>query len=443
MINLIYKAFVKIFMKNSLTTNNVLMRNKNILNISLKKKQIDNVNINFLIKKYHSPLIIVSKKSLLNKFKQLSDALEKHCKNYIIAYSFKTNFIPGICKIFKQEGAYAEIVSGFEYYLANKIGYKNNKIIFNGPYKKTEELARALKTKTLVNVDNLLELNKVIEISKKNNLISNIGIRLNSNYIQKSRFGFNIESGEAFSICNKIKNCPYINLESLHMHIGYNIENPMIYQKEVELITNFSLLIKEQLKQNIRYLDIGGGFPAGSQPYTSKKWSYPIIKEYIRIISNELINKFPDNNIKLIVEPGRYLVDEGIFLLASITSVKIVNNIQQITVDTSIDQIPLANYRKQEIVFFRLDTRIINHRKFKSILFGQSCRENDILIDNIILPLMNPEDIIVFLNIGAYNISWQNQFLFPRPPIIMINNKKLTLLRRRENYKDLMLLQNI
>ena len=63
---------------------------------------------------------------------------------------------------------------------------------------------------------------------------------------------------------------------------------------------------------------------------------------------------------------------------------------------------------------------------------------NDVLIKDVKLGKLKVGDIISFLKIGAYNISWQNQFCFPRPPIVMFEGKRIKMIRRRETYSDML-----
>ena len=58
--------------------------------------------------------------------------------NYRIAYSFKTNYAPYICRSAKVLGAFAEVVSGMEYEIARRLGISTSKVHFNGPYKNSK-----------------------------------------------------------------------------------------------------------------------------------------------------------------------------------------------------------------------------------------------------------------------------------------------------------------
>lgn len=69
------------------------------------------------------------------------------------AWSYKTNYMNAVCRIFHQEGSWAEVVSGFEYEKALKNGVPGNKIIFNGPIKSDAELIKAAQNGSLIHID--------------------------------------------------------------------------------------------------------------------------------------------------------------------------------------------------------------------------------------------------------------------------------------------------
>ena len=84
-----------------------------------------------------------------------------------MAYSYKTNYTPYLCRIIKSKGGFAEVVSRLEYDLALKVGQKPNKIVFNGPVKCYEDIALALGNKSIVNLDSWTEIDHVAKYARK------------------------------------------------------------------------------------------------------------------------------------------------------------------------------------------------------------------------------------------------------------------------------------
>jgi diaminopimelate decarboxylase len=428
----------KLFLKQDIV--NHFDTGKGIKASNTNKEKIDGVKIKKLITKYSTPSIFVSHRNLKKRYQKLKSALDSYYPNYDIAYSFKTNNIAGICSIFKEFGAKAEVVSGYEYFLAKKIGYQGKDIIFNGPYKKEEELTRAFKEGTLVNVDNLDELRIIKEISKSLNELIKVGIRLNSSK-WSSHFGFNIESNEAFKACQEIISNKKLVLSGFQMHIGFNIDNVDDYVFETKIIGDLASKVESKLGIKISYIDIGGGFPAGLKPFTKKVWNLPDINDYVKAISLEMLKKFPKRDIKLILEPGRYLVDEGVLLTTKVISAKKAKGAQEVIVDTTLDHLATVTYSEQEVSILR---KIIKSDNLSTNIYGATCRENDVLVKNKNLPEIKTGDYLIFNKIGAYNISWQNQFCYPRPAIVLIDERNKTrILRKKETFEDIIKSQKI
>ena len=183
--------------------------------IDKNKKTVEEIPVKELLQKFGSPLFIFSERIIRKKYSLFKTALDKYYPNSQIAYSVVANYLPGILRVLKEEGVWAEATSGFEYWLAKKLGFGNNKIIFNGPDKKSDGLLNALRGGAMINTDNFTELERIGALTKKLGEEFSIGIRINVATGESflSRFGFELESGEAYRILKTLtKKFPKINL---------------------------------------------------------------------------------------------------------------------------------------------------------------------------------------------------------------------------------------
>jgi len=161
---------------------------------SLPYGNISGVSARELIEQFGSPLWVVSEADLREKYRDLSRAFSTRYPKAVVAYSYKTNFLSGICALFHQEGAWAEVVSGFEYDIAMNLGVPGNQIVFNGPYKTKAELKRALEQESLINIDSYQEIYDLEELAKELDIMAKVGIRVNMQLYETNwtRFGFNL-----------------------------------------------------------------------------------------------------------------------------------------------------------------------------------------------------------------------------------------------------------
>ena len=241
-----------------------------------------------LIKKFGSPLFVLDKVKLVSQFEKINKAFKSVYPRTIIAYSYKTNYLPYVCKILHNLGCYAEVISGFEYDLARKLDVDGEKIIVNGPYKTKSELVSIIKNGSMINIDNLNELELVNKIAKDLNKTVEVGIRVNAKigHFPWSKFGFNIENKEALKVV-KLINTKFKNmkLNGIHIHIGTNLIDLNLYEQAVRVILRFVDIIKNNFGIDIKYIDIGGGFASsGACPNNVDldKWDVPDIKKICR-----------------------------------------------------------------------------------------------------------------------------------------------------------------
>lgn len=365
-----------------------------------------------------TPLFIADKKILTDKIKTLETSLKKW-GNYKIAYSLKTNYEIPKLNILKKHGVLMEVVSGREYQIAKKFGCKGEQIIFNGPYKRDAELSYALKSGSLINIDNFNELTRVIKIVEKGKSQKhNVGMRVNANlpYIDKSRFGFSIENNEAKLAISMLSSAKNINLVNFHIHIGTDIDRVISYKEAARNICKFIEKNVFDHVNTIKSLDFGGGYPAsGLAPFGKKNWNPQPISAYIDAIINEVNQVFKGKNKPtIVIEPGRFLVDDAVFFITKIVNFNTAGDKQLLTTDAAITMLPLVYYRPQIVKLFNHKLIEKTMHKSQTLVYGATCKEDDILYKRP-LPKAKTNDYIVFYVVGAYNQSMASDFIYKKP----------------------------
>ena len=384
--------------------------------IAQKRKQIKK-----LLNKNPTPLFIADRDILLKRLEELEKALKKHWKNYQIAYSFKTNYELAESNIFKKNNLWAEVVSGKEYEMAKNLGFGGNQIIFNGPCKTNKALLQALKDRALIFVDNFSELDRLLKMSLSLKKIYQIGLRLNTKipYLGESRFGFSINRGEARQAVKKIVASKNTKLAGFHVHIGTDVDNPLCYREAARSLRKFIKSNTSDLA-NIKYLNLGGGFPAsGLSPLHRKKWNPFSIEYYVKPIAKELTQLFPIQKPLLIVEPGRYLVDDAVIFITKVINSKHQKKRQILTTNAAGTMLPLIYYRPQIVKVFDKNLKERKKNMINSIVYGATCKEDDILYQDQ-LPKAEKGDYLIFYVTGAYNQSMSSNFIFKKPRLYSI-----------------------
>ena len=119
------------------------------------RTEIDGVNVNELTQKFGSPLFVFSERKIEALYNNLYSAFSSRYPDVQFGWSYKTNYLNEICKVFHKLGSCAEVVSEFEYQKARALGVEGKDIIFNGPYKPYADLKIAVEEGAKIHVDNL------------------------------------------------------------------------------------------------------------------------------------------------------------------------------------------------------------------------------------------------------------------------------------------------
>lgn len=146
---------------------------------------------------YGEAFYLLDSAQFRKNFSELKEAFGSIYSNFNIAYSYKTNYTPKICKIVNELGGYAETVSEMEVELALKVGVNPHRIIWNGPIKEINKLEEFLKLGVMVNVDSIGEAITIKQFADKDTMSEfNVGIRCNFDVNDGvlSRFGFDVEN---------------------------------------------------------------------------------------------------------------------------------------------------------------------------------------------------------------------------------------------------------
>jgi diaminopimelate decarboxylase len=406
------------------------------------RKEIEGVSIDELIEKYSSPLFVFSEQRIRSKYREMYQAFSTRYPNIQFGWSYKTNYNSAICSIYHQEGAIAEVVSEMEYEKARKLGVPGNNIIFNGPQKSMKALEKAVSEEAMIHVDHLDEVNDLEKIADKLNKTVKVGIRLSMDtgiFPQWSRFGTNLESGQAIELVKRIKNAGKLIVNGLHSHIGTFILEPTAYAMQVEKMVKLSYEIEEITGDSIEYLDIGGGLPSIIKlkgTYLPPEVGIPPLDDYAEQIVNALYKHLrPGDFPKLILENGRALIDESGYLITTLTSTKRMPDGRRVyVVDAGVNLLFPAFWYQYQI---EVDREIQGSNE-QSVIYGPLCMNIDAVDEGILLPPLNRGTRLILSPVGAYSTTQWMQFIEYRPNVVLIGkDRKVDIIREAEDLSDI------
>ncbi|HBY85770.1 MAG TPA: diaminopimelate decarboxylase [Colwellia sp.] len=432
--------------------------------LALEKHQLHNITVAAdepltldtvdLLQKFGSPLYVVSEQRLRQDFKNFKRSFTDEHVNTKVAYSIKTNYLPAVCAILRQEGAQAEVVSGMEYELARTLGIPGKDIIFNGPHKTQAELKLALSEGALVNIDNFNELELIDRISEELITPARVAIRVNFRFGTNpwTKFGFNNENGESLTALKKISRNKKLQFVGFHCHVGTFVLVHELYANAVEKLIELAKQARE-IGLNPTSIDIGGGFPSANTlrpeydlPGGSQRTNNDYLLPYAEHIFAQLRkhSELFGNNPTLILEPGRAIVDASTQLLSTVIAKKeIVGGRNAVIIDAGVNLVPTVCYYNHQIKTVAA-TKSEERGLLKPVdIFGPLCMQSDRLREQILMPALNVGDHLSIGNVGAYCHTQSNQFIQPRPATILLGDQGPELIRRAETYRDIFALDLI
>ncbi|WP_246145432.1 diaminopimelate decarboxylase [Bacillus rubiinfantis] len=397
-----------------------------------------------LEKQFGSSFYLLNMQKLRNNYKKINEAFKSRYDHFNIGYSYKTNYVPYLCKELDRLGAYAEVVSRLEYDLALRIGVRPEKIIFNGPVKTEEDIETALEHGSLLNIDSLYEIDYIKKYCLKNNhKLVKLGLRVNfdlcgaeKNILQEgyeiSRFGLCVENGNfqyAVAELNKLAN---VQIAGLHAHFSTRERKVETYQ----LITKkLSRLAKEYIGEGLEYIDIGGGI-FGELP-ASMQLQTPSFADYAEAVCSIMNAEFCDNEQKpyLILEPGISMVANVFSFAAKVLEVKKVQNQLFVLIDGSVHNIKPTMHKRN--LPMQLIQQSPNRKEATGYhIVGYTCMEKDYLAHGVDGELPARGDYIMFENVGAYTIVFNPPFIKERPAIVAVDSGQFFGVRKKETLKE-------
>ena len=391
---------------------------------------VDNISALKLTKKYKTPFYCYSLSQLKENFNSFSNTFKT--VKPLVCFSVKSNSNLTLLRELKKIGSGADVVSLGELI---KAGINPKKIVFSGVGKTEEEIIAAIKKRILlINVESESEAVLINKISKKLSRKTIIGIRLNPNITGKthkkiSTSGkdekFGLLYNDCINLCQKIRRMKNLKLEGLSVHIGSQITSTRPF-KEVLFIIN---KVFNKTKINFKFIDLGGGIGIS---YSNKEKKLNL-KHY-----SKLVKKFTKNkNIKIIFEPGRFIVGNTGVLITKIIYIKKSNNKKFVILDTGMNDLmrpALYDAKHQIISLKKTNKRIRGNFEF----VGPICESADKFLSQKGFSKIKEGDYVGLTHVGAYGMTLSSNYnTRPIAAEIMVSGSKHKLIRKRQSLENL------
>ena len=403
-----------------------------------------------LAKRFGTPLYAMDEGLIRDNCRRYKTALDRYCGgNGLVLYASKAFCCKAMCRIAAEEGLGLDVVSEGELFTAISAGFPTEKIVFHGNNKKYSELQLAVEHDLgAVVVDNLTELETLDRIAEKFGKTVRIMLRIKPgvdahthDFIRTgqidSKFGFALETGEAFAAIKTAIACKNLNLIALHCHIGSQIFEVEPYEYASGIMLNLMKKVKDELGYTVAGLNLGGGFGI---KYTQS--NTPVdYEKHIECVAKAVADECAKLGLdipRLYFEPGRSIVGSAGITIYTVGAVKTIPNIRTyVSIDGGMTDNPrYALYGSQ------YEATVVKNaaapREYPVTIAGKCCESGDLIGKDILLQKVEPGDLVAVFATGAYNYSMASNYnRIPRPPVVMVRDGEARLVIRGETLEDI------
>lgn len=358
------------------------------------------------IKELQTPFFLVREAEFDHNLNSFQKALDAFWPNSRLGYSVKTNSLPWILRHIKERGVLAEVVSDEEYLLARRCGHVPQNILFNGPIKSWELLAKAAREGSYVNLDSVQDLSCVRSEGLAG--IPNLGIRINIppsafeegdvGYTEDGfRFGFSDLGGglaEAVAAVSVSGVCT----AGMHLHCNSLTRSVNVYRAAAR----YAMGLMRKYHWQPAYIDMGGGFFGGLP-------GKPTAEDYIKAIAQEFASEVDLSKTRLLLEPGVSAIGSAVDFHSSVLDVKDTGLARIVTTDGS--RVNLDPLWKKTRYPYEILSEAGRPLCEKQIICGYTCMDHDRIMQLQNEPELRVGDRIVYPKIGAYTVTFGGPFI--------------------------------
>lgn len=411
----------------------------------------EDVDLATLADTYGTPLYVYSAGTILDRYRRLDAALGG--LDHEIAYAVKANSNLSILRLLAAEGAGFDIVSGGELFRVIKAGGDPAHCTFAGVGKTKAEIIYALEVGIYsFNVESAEELRYLNLVAGELGVTAPAAVRVNPNvdagthkYISTgksdNKFGVDFEEIEAL-YDEAAESLPNVQMRGLQMHIGSQLTSVKPFIEAVDRVVPLVARLKQ--RHRIEFLSIGGGIGIvyqGALESGPQEWwdarteeSRPLtVEEY----GNQLVPRLADLGLRILVEPGRFLVgNAGVLLTRCLyekkgraKTFKIVDAgmndlIRPALYEGFHEIVPLAKPHDDTVV--------------RADVVGPICESGDFFCQDREVADFQPGEVVALMSAGAYGFTMASNYNSrPLPAEVLVEDGEATLIRRRQSMDDL------
>lgn len=398
---------------------------------------IQGVSIASLADEFGTPLYIYDGEKITAQVKSLQEAFS--AVPLKIKYATKALSNINILKLIRKAGAGVDAVSIEEVKLGILAGYTPAEIMYTPSGVAFEEIQEAVQLGIMINLDSLPLMEQFGQVYGNSvpacirinpHIMAGGNLKISTGH-KESKFGISIEQlPQILETVAKYK----LQIIGLHIHTGSDILDAEVFLRGGNVLFEAAVQFPD-----LKFLDFGGGFKVAYKPNDIATDVMEVGKTVGKAFQ-EFCKQY-GRQLELWLEPGKFLVSEAGYLLVKANVVKESPTVTFVGVDSGLNHLIRPMMYDAYHSLYNLSNP--EGKKAKYNVVGYIC-ETDTIASHRELNEVKSGDLLVIKNAGAYGYSMASNYNSRlRPAEVLIWEGKAQLIRKRENFEDLIRNQEI
>ena len=390
-----------------------------------------------VLENHPAPLYLLERSVLRARAGRLETAFERVLPQMGFYYAVKSNNRPEVAKTMLEARFGLDVSSGLELQTALNLGARD--IVFSGPGKTLQELqlAAAHADRVVVLLDSFGELNRLETVGAELQRTVRCGVRLTVNARGLWR-KFGIPLDDLYGFWKTAGQCPHIDLRGLQFHTSWNLSA----HPQIEFIQRLGRALAgmpAEFRKNLHFIDIGGGYWPEQGEWlhaqatrrgqlmtvlarceTSRRVHHRNASVSIETFADQLAAAlkhyiFPATQCRICVEPGRWICNDAMHLLLSVVDKKAPD---LVITDAGTNAIGWERFESDYFPVLNLSRPSLDEKACH--ILGSLCTPHDVWGYTYFGEAIEPGDILLIPDQGAYTYSLRQEFIKPLPDVVVI-----------------------
>ena len=399
------------------------------------KSSLSYEQLNAVANEYGTPLYVYHAEKIASQYQNLLSHFSEKNTRFFYACKALTNI--HILDVVKRAGCNVDCSSINEAKLALHVGFAPQNVLYTSNSVSFEEICEAVSLGINVNIDSLSNLEKFgakfgnaypIGVRVRPNIMAGGNLKISTGH-DKSKFGIPVTQ---LSELKAIQAQYNINIATLHIHTGSEIKDVSVFIQSADV---FDTLLDQFPTVNV--LDFGGGFKVPYKP-DEKGTDIALLGAEVNKAMERLSAKY-GRNLTAWFEPGKYMVSECGYFIATVNVMKKSGEIEFAGIDTGLNHLIRPMFYDAYHHIDNISNPNGAHKQYAVV--GNICETDTFAWDRTI-PEIREGDFLVFFNAGAYGYEMASNYNARyKPAQVLFENGVAKLISRRDTFEDLLSLQ--